>query len=715
MCGISGIATQRFDRAELQDSIKRMARAIRHRGPDGLDFRCFVPPVISQHVALAHNRLAIIDISAAGSEPMCNEDGTVWLVFNGEIYNFQELRSRLESHGHHFHSHTDAEVIVHLYEEVGAACVGELNGIFAFAILDLRRDLLFLARDPIGVKPLFYAYTPDHFLFGSEIKALLASSILTPGPDWQAISDFFTFLYVPGPRTAFNGIQQLPPAHSLTFHLKDNSISLTRYWDVARREDLESIPYGKSKSKIQEALAERRESTARQRRSTRRLSQWRNRFNNRRRPCETREEGYSNVYLGSRRRRNIASSMRPKRPVASVAISEPNTSNCLSEFPDLFEFLNVVELFDQPFANPTSYLMHQLSQKAREHITVALCGAGGDELFAGYPRSSAVRMARRIGWIPRPLLRFGANAMSLLRDSHQTPYLRRARKFLGGLDSDFFVQYANWTYFLNEDQKHRLFHGSLLGASPCNDLHSSADALRSAYAQSQLREVDNRILQMDLKTFLVDNILEYTDRMSMATALEVRVPLLDAAFVEMSLNTPFAYKYRNGESKAILIDAFAEFFPPEARHAPKRGFNAPLALWAGKLFDPYFEASLLGSHPLRKATGGRYRRGVERWHSRFEFHSTASASTSSADRATTRTNCSPVFFSTFGGENISRNRIQSSSRRWPKTSRAHTQRSPDLFPLHRRRWSSHESPRPLTQACRTWAQRHCPLGEPGAL
>ena len=192
MCGISGIATRRLDRAELQGSIERMARAVRHRGPDGLDFRCFTPPVISQHVALAHNRLAIIDISAAGSEPMCNEDETVWLVFNGEIYNFQELRSRLESRGHRFHSRTDAEVIVHLYEEAGAACVGELRGIFAFAILDLRRDLLLLARDPIGVKPLFYAAGPDHLLFGSEIKALLASSILTPAPDWQAISDFFT-------------------------------------------------------------------------------------------------------------------------------------------------------------------------------------------------------------------------------------------------------------------------------------------------------------------------------------------------------------------------------------------------------------------------------------------------------------------------------------------------------------------------------------------
>ena len=156
------------------------------------------PPAISQNVALAHNRLAIIDISPAGGEPMANEDGTVWLVFNGEIYNFVELRARLESRGHRFHSRTDAEVIIHLYEEAGPPCVKQLDGIFAFAILDLKRDLLFLARDPIGVKPLFYAITPHHFLFGSEIKALLASSFITPAPDWQAISDFFTYSVRPG-------------------------------------------------------------------------------------------------------------------------------------------------------------------------------------------------------------------------------------------------------------------------------------------------------------------------------------------------------------------------------------------------------------------------------------------------------------------------------------------------------------------------------------
>src|SRR5271154_2996933 len=435
MCGISGIVSRGLDRGGLEPVIERMARSIRHRGPDGTHIEYFGPPAISQNAALGHNRLAIIDVSEAGREPMTNEDGTVWLVFNGEIYNFEKLRPRLESRGHRFHSHTDAEVIIHLYEEAGPACVNQLDGIFAFSILDLRRDLLFLARDPIGVKPLFYAVTPDHFLFGSEIKALLASSVITSTPNWQAISDFFTYLYIPGPQTAFDGVKQLPPAHSLTLQLKNNSISLMRYWDISRREDLDTIPYGELKSQIQETLA-----TAVKRQLV--------------------SDVPIGVFLSGGTDSTIVTGLakREKKDIQTYTLAlagdeyryydETEKARAVSrhlgtehrelrlEFPDLLEMLDLVEFFDQPFANPTSYLMHQLSQKAREHITVALCGAGGDELFAGYPRASAVRLARDIVWIPRPLLRLGANALSYLRDSHQTPYLRRTRKFLGGLDAD---------------------------------------------------------------------------------------------------------------------------------------------------------------------------------------------------------------------------------------------------------------------------------------
>jgi asparagine synthase (glutamine-hydrolysing) len=602
MCGISGVTSKRLGLAGLQSTIQRMARSIRHRGPDGTFARCFGPPAISQSTALGHNRLAIIDVSEAGREPMTNEDGTLWLVFNGEIYNFGDLRPRLERTGHRFRSRTDAEVILHLYEEAGPACVNDLNGIFAFAILDLRRDVLFLARDPIGVKPLFYAATPEQFLFGSEIKAILASSLVEATMNRQAVSDFFTFLYVPCPETAFEGIFQLPPAHSLLLRLSDLSITMNRYWDVSPQESIEHSSYDQLKSQIRERLA-----------------------------ASVKAQLVSDVPLGVFLSGGIDSTIvaglakKAKSDIRTYTLALPGEEyrfydeaekgRAVSRHlgtehfelslgrPDLKEILNLVEFSDQPFANPTSYLMHQLAVKARDQLTVALCGAGGDELFAGYPRSSAVRLARKLGLVPRPILRLGRNFLGVVRDSHRNPLLRRARKFLDGLDSDFLVQYANWTYFLNETQKYQLLPNHAAMEAGRNGLRPSVDVLRAALQECALPESDNRVLALDLKTFLADNILEYTDRMSMATALEVRVPLLDPGFVEMSLNVPFEYKIRNGHPKAILVDAFAEFFPPEAQNASKRGFNAPLGQWMSSLFDDYFQASCERSHPLRKELG----------------------------------------------------------------------------------------------------------------
>jgi asparagine synthase (glutamine-hydrolysing) len=602
MCGISGIASKHFGPAELRPVIERMARSLRHRGPDGTHVRCFGPPAIPHGVALGHNRLAIIDVTEAGLEPMSNEDGTVWLVFNGEIYNFEELRPRLEARGHRFHSRTDAEVIVHLYEEAGSACVTELDGIFAFAILDLKRGELFLARDPIGVKPLFYAATQEDFLFGSEIKAILASSRVVATMNRQAVSDFFTFLYVPGPATAFEGIVQLPPAHSLTLDLRDLSISTKRYWEVSPQEEFGRFSYDQLKVRIREQLA-----------------------------ASVKRQLVSDVPLGvflsggidSTIVAGLAKKERADIQTYTLALpgeeyrfyDESEKGRAVSRHlgtehfelsldrPDPAQILDLVEFSDQPFANPTTYLMYQLSRKAREHITVALCGAGGDELFAGYPRSSAVRLAKKLGWLPRRFLQCGSSLLGLLRDSHKRPHFRRARKFLDGLDSDFLVQYSNWTYFLNEQEKHQLLHGRSGGATARNGVRPSVDVLRAAFDQCSLPGFDNRVLELDLKTFLADNVLEYTDRMSMATALEVRVPLLDSGFVEMGLNTPFAYKIRNGSPKAILVDAFAEFFPPAARNAPKRGFNAPLGRWIGPLFDDYFRASSEPSHPLKEKFG----------------------------------------------------------------------------------------------------------------
>ena len=602
MCGISGIVSKRLGPPELGPIIERMASSMQHRGPDGTHVRCFGPPAISHGAALGHNRLAIIDVSEAGREPMTNEDGTLWLTFNGEIYNFGDLRPRLEQGGHRFHSQTDAEVILHLYEEAGPACVNELDGIFSFAMLDLKQDLLFLARDPVGVKPLFYAATPEHFLFGSEIKAILASSLVPATMNRQAISDFFTFLYVPGPETAFEGIRQLAPAHSLLVRLADLSIATKRYWDVPAREDLEHSSFDDLKAKIREQLA-----------------------------AAVKRQLVSDVPLGVFLSGGIDSTIvaglakKEKLDVRTYTLTLPGEEHRFYdesekaravsrhlgtehvelplERPDLAAMLDLVEFSDQPFANPTIFLMHQLSRKAREHITVALCGAGGDELFAGYPRSTALRLAERLRWVPRPLLRLGGELLRPFRDSHQNPHLRRARKFLQGLDSDFLLQYSNWTYFLNETEKHRLLHGGLPGHNGRNGLRPSVEVLRTAFEECTVPETDNRILQLDVKTFLADNVLEYTDRMSMATALEVRVPILEPSFIELGLNTPFAYKIREAHPKAILVDAFADFFPPEARDAPKRGFNAPLGQWMGLFLDEYFQASLDRAHPLKRQLG----------------------------------------------------------------------------------------------------------------
>jgi asparagine synthase (glutamine-hydrolysing) len=588
MCGISGIASKHLAPPELRSTNERMARSLRHRGPDGTFVECFGPPEISHAVALGHNRLAIIDVSDAGREPMTNEDGTVWLVFNGEIYNFEDLRPRLETAGHRFHSRTDAEVIIHLYEEDGPSCVEKLNGIFAFAILDLRRNSVFLARDHIGVKPLFYSASRDHFIFGSEIKAILASSLVTPKMNRQAISDYFTFLCVPCPETAFEGIMQLPPAHSLLLNLSDFSITTKRYWDVPSSEEIGRSSYEQLKSRIRDELA-----------------------------ASVKRQLISDVPLGVFLSGGIDSTIvaglakEEKADIQTYTLTLPGTDYSFYDesrkaravsrhlgtehielsldVPDISEILDLVEFSDQPFANPTTYLMHELSRKARERITVALCGAGGDELFAGYPRTSAVRLANKLRWMPRPLLRSVRHLLRPLKDSHSSPYLRRSRKFLEGLDSDFLVQYSNWTYFLNEPQKRNLLRASSGDSASRDGLRLSLDVLRAAFKECTVPEADNRLLQMDLKTFLVDNVLEYTDRMSMANALEVRVPLLDSNFVTTGLNTPFDYKIRNGTSKTILVDAFADFFPREARNAPKRGFNAPLGQWIGPLFDDYFQ------------------------------------------------------------------------------------------------------------------------------
>ncbi len=616
MCGICGIASTGRAAEQLQKTIKQMVQVLGHRGPNGQDSRTFLPPTVPRSVALGHTRLAIIDLSEAGRQPISNEDGSLWLVFNGEIYNFQELRKELQQKGHFFRSRTDSEVIVHLYEEHGPSCVERLNGMFAFAVLDLKRQELFLARDPIGIKPLYYYSTSDLFLFGSEIKTILASRLCGVDVNRQAVHDYFTYLYVPCPQTSFQDIWQVPPAHRLTLRLSNGDLHLERYWKVSRLEHVEKASFGNLKVMVRELATD---SVRRQLVSDVPLGVFLSGgvdstiVTGLARQQDTPLHTFTVIFQG----KEFASY---NEQAASRSVSRHLQTEHVElhvETPDPKEMLNLVEFFDQPFGNPTFYLMYLISKKAREHITVALCGAGGDELYAGYPRYRAVRLAQHLRWIPRSVFRTAGKPLSLLHDSYNTMRLRRARKFLEGMDDDHVRQFVRWTYYFDEAAKARLLPSRAIGGGNPNGLAPSERFLRTALDQSPLADPGNRLLHADVQSFLLDNVLEYTDKMSMAVALEVRVPLLDHRFVELSLNAPFTYKLRNGRSKLLLHQTFSEFFPPSVRGAPKRGFNAPLPQWMRQTLDGYFETSSRRRGGLEELQGddpgATWREGILDW------------------------------------------------------------------------------------------------------
>lgn len=613
MCGICGIVLSKpFEATGLERVVHKMICSLKHRGPDGQGIQTFMPPVVPYPLALGHTRLAILDLSDAGRQPMSNEDETVWVVFNGEIYNFQQLRRELVAKGHRFRSHTDTEVLVHLYEEEGAEFVKRLNGMFAFAILDLPNKRLLLARDPIGIKPLYYWHSPQGFFFASEIKALLASPFYSLDVNWQAVYDYFTYLYVPCPETIFAGIKQLPPAHFLLLDLESNAVSVERYWRVRRIGEWAQASVSDLKAMVRELLAD---SVQRQMVSDVPLGIFLSGgvdstiVTGLAKQFDPSVQTFTVVFEGEE------FAFYNEQEVARAVSHHLQTDHHELRVPDVnpIEVLDLIEFFDQPFGNPTFYLMHLISKQAREHITVALCGAGGDELYAGYPRYQAVQLAKRLRFLPRLLLRLGQRCLGLVRDSYRTMHLRRARQFLEGLDDDFVRQFARWTYHMDEEQK-----AKLLGewTNPGAFLPSER-ILRTALTESCLEDEGNRLLHLDVKTFLLNNLLEYTDKMSMAVALEVRVPLLDHRFVELSLNVPFAYKLRNGQSKVLLREAFKDFFPIEARKAPKRGFNVPLPHWMQHTFNAYFEASQSPTHPLRRMLGSdigvTWREGILNW------------------------------------------------------------------------------------------------------
>ncbi|HXE53739.1 MAG TPA: asparagine synthase (glutamine-hydrolyzing), partial [Tepidisphaeraceae bacterium] len=571
-----------------------MSDALAHRGPD--DAGSLALP--EHRLFWAHRRLSILDLSPAGHQPMRHPDVPAWIVFNGEIYNFRELRRNLERDGLRFRTRTDTEVLLQGLARHGMDFVRRLNGIFAFAWTDLRQNKLWLVRDAFGVKPLYYWNAPGGVLFASEIKAILASGLYTPAPDQQACLDFFTYLCAPQGATMFRGIQQVPPAHWLEFRFDGTLESAQRYWRVDRaatQGNPTGDPPQEQAARVRQLLSE-----------------------------SVRRQMVSDVPLGIFLGGGIDSAVltglmaqeaggtvetftvgfrgpgalfhdESERAAAVARHFGTRHHHRVVNLDDPWDLLRQGEWFDQPFGNPTAFLLHRIAELARSRVKVALCGAGGDELFGGYHRYRAMYVTRRLSpYLPLRLLRRAPRWIAWWPDAHRSPALRRVREFFAGLDSDPVRQFMHWSYYLDEQEKRKLLAPWLQTGQ-----FLPSDRWVRGLLATMHSDPDNRWLQTDLECFLVDDILEYTDRATMALALETRTPFLDCDLASYAIRLPFRRKMRGRNSKIVLKQAFADLLPPGFAATRKRGFNAPLALWMLGPLDRYFDR-FMGIQPVQE-------------------------------------------------------------------------------------------------------------------
>jgi len=568
MCGITGIFDTRGEREIDRAALTRMNESQHHRGPDEGGVH------LEPGVGLGHRRLSIIDLST-GQQPLYNEDGSVCVVFNGEIYNYRELIVELSRFGHVFRTRSDTEVIVHAWEQWGEDSVKRLRGMFAFGVWDRNRETLFLARDRLGVKPLQYALLPDGmFLFGSELKSLLAHGILLRDIDPCAVEEYFALGYVAEPRTIFLQSKKLPPGHTLTLRRGQPMPNPREYWDVRFT--------GLARLSEQEAIEEL---TARLRESVKlRL--------------------ISEVPLGAFLSGGVDSSaivammaQVSEEPVntCSIAFSDPafdesayarqvaqlygtrhHVDTVGSDDFDLIDTL--ARLYDEPYADSSAIPTYRVCQLARKHVTVALSGDAGDESFGGYRRYALHLMEERLRaalplGIRRPV--FGLLGRAYPK-ADWAPRVFRAKTTFEALARDSVDAYFQTVSFVREPLRRRMFSPAL--RSRLAD-YSAVEVMRRHAARANTDDPLSLIQYIDLHTYLVGDINTKVDRASMAHSLEVREPLMDHELVEWLATLPSSIKVHRGEGKYLLKKAMEGHLPREILYRPKMGFAVPLARW----------------------------------------------------------------------------------------------------------------------------------------
>jgi asparagine synthase (glutamine-hydrolysing) len=585
MCGIAGIYRRSSLRPVTEGDVRSMCDVIAHRGPDD-DGIYFTGPV-----GLGHRRLSIIDV-VSGHQPISNEDGSVWIVFNGEIYNHHELRELLVAKNHVFKTRTDTEVIVHLYEEYGVDCVTKLRGMFAFAIWDARMECLVLARDRFGEKPLYYALDSNaDLLFGSEIKSLLACDGLEREIEYRALDQYLHLLYVPSPLTMFRGIYKLPAAHILT--CSASGVNVREYWDLTYPEETRI-------KKPEECLEEFRHIL--------------------RESVGIRLE--SEVPLGAFLSGGIDSSAivalmteTSGRSVICASVGfEDEATNELPYAREVAEHLHTIYHehyvspklngllstltwhFDEPFGDSSSIPTYWVSEIARRHVTVALSGDGGDEVLGGYMRHVESVSAQRIHCLPSSV----RNALSGVVKTAWPSTMKGKRFILNALSSaeDAAIS-RHYDYILTPQLREALYSKDLLKHLEGID---GRETFRSHYRKCSANNDLDKALYLDLKTYLADDILIKVDRMSMAHGLEVRAPFLDHKLVEFVATLPPSLKVSKKIRKVILRAAMKDALPQRVFKRPKQGFSPPLKRWIGHDLRDVVEDLLLDS----VATGRGY-------------------------------------------------------------------------------------------------------------
>jgi asparagine synthase (glutamine-hydrolysing) len=580
MCGICGKIY--FDRSKKvsRSLIEDMTGVLTHRGPD--DRGIF----IDGHIGLGHQRLSIIDLSPAGHQPMSNEDNSIWIVYNGEIYNFDELRRELESKGHLFRSKTDTEVIIHLYEEEGAGCVSRLRGMFAFAVWDSNKQQLFLARDRAGQKPLVYAVADGAFLFASEIKSLLKDPSVVPEVNCEALHHYLTYQYVPGPLTIYKGINKLLPAHTLV--LRGENIKIERYWKISYEKKIKLPGLNDYKKAFldlfREAVSIRLrsdvplgaflsggiDSSATVAQMSRLLNQ----------PVKTFSIGFEDADYDE---------LKYAKKIAGLFHTDH------TEFivkPDALKILpKIVWHYDEPFADSSAIPTYYVSQLTRKHVTVALNGDGGDESFAGYERYVANLLASFYEKIPLFLREKIKKAVNLLpHREYRWSISRRLKRFINGISEEPARRYIQWLCYFNNEMKESLYTSSFKNIVASID---SVDILAAIYDKSDAASLLDKTLFADVMLYLPFDLLVKVDIASMANSLEARSPFLDHKLMEFAASLPVEYKLRGIKTKYILKKAFQNFLPDEILNRKKMGFGVPLQSWfCHELKSPAYEILL---------------------------------------------------------------------------------------------------------------------------